>query len=400
MWNSIGSFVYLFLQWLITYGVTKLLGFSNQGIFGISISIGTVVYAFSHYGIRGYQVSDVNSKYSDRAYVISRAVSSSFALLGCLVFLTIWNYSIYTSLCILAYVAFKIAEAYVDVYHGIVQKKMRLDIVGKSFLLRGLFTTSVFFLLMLITRNLLFSISGMSATMFFLLFTYDRRQAKNFYDVDEKYSFSEIKNLLIECLPLAAYTFLSSFLASLPRITLENIAGETLFGIYTSVAIPAVIIQVFSGYVFSPMLPVFARQINERDFSSFNRLLFRTILIITALSVVVIIGGALLGEFGLVLLFGEKIRDYVYLFVPILVVSYFTAISWFIALLLTVIRDFKGLLISTIVATIACLSGSNAFIVSFSLNGASFILLLSLGIQIILMSFFLFNKLKTIKGRI
>ena len=95
--------------------MTKFLGFANAGIFSICLSIGNVVFAFSLYGVRGYQVSDVNNKYNDKTYVISRIMSCLLAFAGALIFLAIWNYNYYTTICIIAYILFKISEAYVDV---------------------------------------------------------------------------------------------------------------------------------------------------------------------------------------------------------------------------------------------------------------------------------------------
>lgn len=397
IWNSSGSFVYLFFQWLISYLVVLILGFKDAGIFALAISISSIAFAFATYGVRGYQVSDVSRKYSDKSYVIARMVTSGLAIVGCLIYLSLYTYSLYTTLCIVFYLIFKMSEAYVDVYHGIFQRGKRMDFIGKSFILRGVISNILFIGCMILTSNLLLSIGVLAISSYILIFLYDRNKVKPFYEKTNYTSKREIINLLIECLPLAVFVFLSNFLMSIPRISLESIKGTEVLGIYASIAIPAVIIQVISGYIFSPLLTVFAEHVDQKNFKLFHKLLFKTLAYIVILSIVIFIGGAIFGKFGLILLFGEKISNYTYLFLPILFISSLTALSWFIGLMLTVIREFKGLIIASLVAVLVCFFGSRLSIDLFGINGTSIILILALVLQISIMGIFMATKLKKIR---
>lgn len=397
IWNSSGSFVYLFFQWLISYLVVLILGFKDAGIFALAISISSIAFAFATYGVRGYQVSDVSRKYSDKSYVIARMVTSSLAIVGCLIYLSLYTYSLYTTLCIVFYLIFKMSEAYVDVYHGIFQRGKRMDFIGKSFILRGIISNLLFIGCMILTSNLLLSIGVLAISSYILIFIYDRNKVKPFYEKTNYTSKREIINLLIECLPLAVFVFLSNFLMSIPRISLEAIKGTEVLGIYASIAIPAVIIQVISGYIFSPLLTVFAEHVDQKNFKLFHKLLFKTLAYIVILSIVIFIGGAIFGKFGLILLFGEKISNYTYLFLPILFISSLTALSWFIGLMLTVIREFKGLIIASVVAVLICIFGSRLSIDLYGINGTSIILILALTSQISIMSISMAIKLRALR---
>lgn len=371
-----------------------VLGFENAGIFSLAISISNAAFAFAIYGVRGYQVSDVTRKYSDRNYIIARIITSSLAIIGCFAYTVFYQYNMYTTLCIYAYLLFKISEAFVDVYHGIIQRGMRMDYIGKSFILRGIICNSLFVGCMFLTKNLLLSIALLAASSYALIFIYDHKVVKIFYEKSNNRSFRRIVGLLVECLPLALYTFLSNVIIAIPRISLETIKGSEVLGIYASIAIPAAVIQVLSGYIFAPMLTIFADHVNQKNFKLFYILLFKTISYIALLSIVLILGGWAFGGFGLTLLFGDKISGYTYLFVPILFISSLTALSWFIGLMLTVLREFTGLIVATTVAIAVCFLGSSAFINSFNINGASYILILALTMQIVIMCVFMFMNLK------
>lgn len=399
-WNSTGSFVYLFFQWLSTYLVAILLGFENAGIFSLAISISSIAFAFAIYGVRGYQVSDVNKKYSDKSYIIARIVTCLVAIVGCLLYLALYKYNPYTTLCIIVYLIFKISEAYVDVYHGIIQRGMRMDYIGKSFILRGVICNFLFISCMVLTKNLLLSIIILAISSFVLILLYDHTKVKLFYEKNDNTSTRNIINLLIECLPLAVYTFLSILVMSIPRITLENMKGSEILGIYASIAIPAAIIQVISGYIFAPMLTVFAEHVDQKNFKLFHKLLFKTLAYISIISIIIIIGGAIFGNFGLILLFGEKISSYTYLFLPILFISSLTAISWFIGLMLTVIREFKGLIIASAVALFVCATSSGYLINNYGINGTNYVLIIALVLQIGIMGVYMQKKIKKIQHHV
>lgn len=396
-WNSSGSLVYLSFQWLVTYLVVVLLGFKDAGVFSLAIAITSVAFAFSLYGIRGYQVSDIARKYSDKSYVVARVATCVLAIAGILVYLGIYQYDLYTTLCIIAYLLYKISEAFVDVYHGIIQRGMRMDFIGKSFILRGIVTNLLFIICAVLTKDLLSAIVIQTIASFALIAWYDHRKVQDFYKEPNTTSFKKTFSLLIECLPLAVYVFLSNLVMSVPRISLESMKGSEILGIYASIAIPAAIIQVVAGYIFSPVLTIFAEHVNKKNFAHFYKLLVKTTLYIVAFSVITIVGGWLFGKFGLVLLFGEKIEAYTYLFVPILYISSLTALSWFIGLMLTVLREFRGLIIASVVAVLVCVIGSGQFINSFGLNGVNFILIIALILQIILMCIFMIIKVRSIQ---
>ena len=291
---------------------------------------------------------------------------------------------------------FKISEAYVDVYHGIIQRGMRMDYIGKSFIIRGVVSNLLFIGSMILTQNLLISIVVLAVSSSILIFIYDRKKAKAFRSDPDTTSVKMVLALLIECLPLAIYTLVSNLVISLPRISLEDIRGTEVLGIYASVAIPAAIIQVVAGYIFSPMLTVFAEYISSKNFKAFNTLFLKTVAYIVLFSFAMILGGTLFGEFGLMLLFGDKIINYTYLFIPILVISSLTALTWFIGLLLTVLREFRGLIIASVVAFLTCLFGSAWFIELYGINGASLILIIALLLQIGIMGMFMKARLHTL----
>ena len=104
---------------------------------------------------------------------------------------------------------------------------------------------------------------------------------------------------------------------------------------------------------------------------------------------VVMIGAYLLKDIGLRILFGEDILQYADLFMPVIFCTIATALSWYINMLLTIYRDFKGLLISNFIGLICSVALSVPLINIMGLNGTSFSLLISTMVIIALSLYFL-----------
>ncbi|MEG1719289.1 MAG: oligosaccharide flippase family protein [Clostridia bacterium] len=393
IWNSIGNFVYLFSQWITTYLVTMLLGFEDAGVFALAMSLGNTFFTISAYGMRNYQTSDTKAEHSDNAYLYSRLVTSIFTIVLCVIYCFIGAFTTFQRLCIITFVLFKIGEALVDIYHGICQRTMRMDIIGKSFLMRSLINTAAFIAGILITRNLFVAILLMTIVSFIFILTYDRINASKFF-VHKKTNYEEIKTLLIKCFPLALFNILFTLFATIPRLFLEQELGSEMLGIYSSIALPAVIVQVFCTYIFSPFTTIFARLYNDHKVRDFVKLFLKIVFYLVIISIVAIIGALLLGDFGLQLLFTSKIAPYTYLFIPIIVITILTAFSWFISMVLTVARNFMALTVSAIVSTIVCALCSSVFVKTFGMNGASFAAIVSFVVQILILLVFLFISMK------
>ncbi|MDO4287872.1 MAG: hypothetical protein Q4C55_01675, partial [Eubacterium sp.] len=103
IWNSIGSFLYLFGQWLLTIVIVHLSGYGDAGILSLAMSLTNMFYCIAIYGIRNYQVSDINEKYSSDIYVTTRLLTSILAFLVCIAFVWMSGYQETTFIAIILY---------------------------------------------------------------------------------------------------------------------------------------------------------------------------------------------------------------------------------------------------------------------------------------------------------
>ena len=398
VWNSVGNFIYLFSQWLLSFFVVRLLGFENAGIFSLAIAIAGSFVGISLYGMRSFQVSDIEGKYPDKAYLLSRYITSLIALVACLVFVAANTYSFYISVCILVYMCFKLSESLSDVFQGILQKAMRMDYIGKSFILKGVIVLAVFVASIALTRNLLIGMIALVVSSFAIVLIYDQTKAAHFYVDTESTGWKAcVKALLKECLPIACFVFVFNMIAQVPRYFLESRVGAEALGTYSTIAMPVVIVQVSASFIFAPLTTPFAQSLNEGDTKKFMALFWKTIVFLLGLSAAALIGFGFIGKWVLVLLFGQAIEPYTFLLMPLVVCTILVAVSWFLSTILIVLRRLKALLVISIVSFAVVAAGSIPCIAAFGQNGASFVLIIALAAYVLMGIMVMAHGIKSVR---
>ena len=376
-WNSIGNFVYLIAQWALSYIVVRVLGYGPAGTFSLAMSIGNCLNAIATYTMRNYQVSDLKGDYSDNQYILSRAITSGISLLACIVFTGLNPYDGYTSLCIIAYMVFKISEAVSDVYQGILQRANRMDYIGKAYILKSLVDLALYCGILLATNDLLFAICGLSIGSTAIVCIYERATARPFSNQkktssDVKEDLGRVLGLLIACLPIAAYGLFFNTMGQVPRYALEFMLGSEKLGIYTSVAMPVTLVQVSANYLFVPLTAPLAQCYLDKNSKRFYDIIKKVSIAIAIIAVCAFAGFGLLGKPVMRLLFGDSILPHLYLLNPLIVCSILVALSWFLSAALTVIRQLKGQLLLSLSSFILSCILSPLLISLFGMNGATF----------------------------
>lgn len=373
IWNSIGSFSYLFAQWLLTFLVVRLSsGYDNAGNLSLAISVTNIFYNLACFNVRPYLVSDIHQKYSYDDYVSFRFLTSFLSFFLCFLYILFFHYELEQLICIMIYMIYKLGEACVDIFHAIEQKQSRMDIGGISLLSRGVLSVISFTISMLLIHNVNLSILLMTLLSWIFIVAFDFPQVRRFSKFKLHFKWSTQKELFCEFLPLAIGTFIGTMCTSLPRQILEIIEGTNDLGIYATVATPAVIVQVASSYVYNPLLVQFSKYRASNMKKKFEKLFIETIFIIIGLGLLFFVGSLFLAEWGLKLLYGVEISKYSYLFFPIIIYTALNGLLWFCHNVLIIFRKLNSLLFINICGFLCCLGSVFFFINIFSMNGVTF----------------------------
>lgn len=393
IYNSIGTITYLFCQWLMTFVVVWISGYETAGIMSLSISIATTFNVIAGFSVRNYQSSDINGKYSEKTYIYTRLFTCFIALILTILYALTKKYNIFTFLCIIIFILFKISEAIIDVYHGSLQKKWEFKTIGISFILRGIILILVFTVSLLISNNLLLSLTFMTITLYLELILYDyKRYRKEFKNIGTFNKYDAI-SLILECVPLVLSGVIANYIAMYPKVLLEEKFGAEILGYYSSVATPALIMQIAISFIYTPLVSLYAEYYNNNEYKRIKKNIMKILLIIVLFVFVGVILSHLVADKILILLFTKKISKYTYLFSGVLILSGLTATVWFLNMVLVVIRKQTSILISSLISLLFTILFSKLFIDKFYLNGINYVLMLSNAILILLFLISIFNSL-------
>lgn len=376
IWNSMGSFTYLICQWLLTLIIVR--GFNDlegAGYFALAISITNIFFNLACFNVRPYLVSDLTNYYKAEEYSAFRIVTCVFSFVLCCVYTGLFKYSSEQISCVILYMIFKLGEAGVDLLHGFEQRKSRMDIGGISLFARGILSLVSFIIGMKLTGNINVGIVLMTICTWGFIFIYDMPQAKKFEKYVPKIEWKRLRDIFLEFLPLTIGGVLSSLGPNLPKQMLESVHGSESLGIYSTVATPAVFVQVAATYIFNPMLTEFARLYYLGEEKKFAKMIMKITLFLFGLSIISLIGAKILGKWGLTLLYGEVIGQYEELFLPVIVFTCLNALVWFLWNILIILREMKVLLIINLIGVVVCGLIMIPMIHQFGMQGVNYTLI-------------------------
>ncbi len=402
IWNTVGSLIYFFAQWVFTILVWRLssedTAFYNAGLLTLATTVTNVFLALASYGMYNYHVSDIKVKFSNTAYVKSRNLTCIAAVFMCVGYLFITNsksnpYTFMQICCVMLMLGFRMVESKTDVYNAIDQKNARLDIVGKTYAARGIISLVCFVIMLYFTKNMAYTLAVMLLSNVLFYFVYTKPKVAPFYK-KENVKLKAVFALLIECAPLAIYSFLNTTTTTIPRIILERTFGSEMLGTYGSVTAPVLLLQVGATYLFTPFITMFASKYEQKDIKGFYKAIKFVLLIIAALLPIGILIAVFIGPFGLRVFVNPALEQYSYLLSPMVVCAVLTALVLFFSMVLTVMRRMKELIICNVLAIAVSVIISVPIINAFNMQGVSFVSIAALLVQCLTQAVFIYINAK------
>lgn len=400
LFNTAGSLLYYACQWIISVVIVRMSGYEDAGHLSLAMSVTASPAIVGLFNIRSYQVSDLKDHFPKATYIRSRHVTNILSFLICAVLVGLSGYTAHKAVIILTYMLYKVAEGYADVFYGVEQKAERMDISGISLMLRGVLSLILFVLVFALTHQLLWAIVSMTIGSFAILLVYDIPQTKRFKTTEKKETtFAETKGLLFTCLPLAVVAFLNNLSLNIPKIYLENSFGSEAMGQYSSVASPTLVIQLAATTLFAPLVPILTQQYLAKDKTKFLTIVKKFAALVAVLSLICVGAAKWLGEWVLVLLFSRSILPYVYLFVPIILVSILIACNACMFGICTLLRVMKPQYVIGVMGCISSLLGSVTMVRQWGMMGTVYALTFTLLVQILIQLVLIIWKINRMDGK-
>ncbi len=406
IWNTAAGLINAAEAVVMSMIVTRVTGLADAGMLTMAFAIGNLMLPVGKFGVRNYQVTDVENRFSSFTYFTTRFVTVCFMIAA------VCGYLCYASTglgygsdklgIVFAVCMIYVVEALEDVVWGYFQQRNRLYAGARMFCVRWIGILLFFPVILYYSRDLkktLLLCLALSVMIFLVLLRlsyprYCSEEDRFSKLVCRKIEPRQIGRLLKVVLPLFCISFLALYENNMPKYAIDRYLTDEIQACYGFVAMPVFVIGLLNNFIYQPTLVPMAVEWEQGMVERFRKRIKKQIMIIGALAAVCMAGAYLLGIPVLSLLYHTNLAGYKRELMILLLASAFLATSGYQSVVLTIMRCQKALLLPHgIVAVMSSLS--LPFIVSrYGTMGAAICYMALMALLCLLYGAILTTKLK------
>ncbi|MBM6685025.1 oligosaccharide flippase family protein [Faecalicatena contorta] len=379
-WNMMSSGINSVVSMFLLLIVTRLVGVAEAGIFSLGFSTSQMMLTIGNYGMRNYQVTDLNNKYSMKEYLSSRILTTILMMLIVVVFIFAEGYFWEKALVTILLCLLKVTDAFDDVYGGYYQKNGRLDISGKLMTIRIVFYVIIFCVILFLCRNLIAACVGaiISSTVSLCMLVYS---TKGIFKLEGP----QIKSKKIFCLlkdsfPLCISAFLLIYMGNAPKYAIDAFLSDVSQACYNYLFMPCFVINLFVGFALQPLLVGLSRSWLHGEYKKFLKLCGLILGGAVAIALLIIYVGRNVGCQILSVVFGIELMQYKDVLTILLVGGAFFAFAVIEQVILTVMRRQVYLLVGFGMASLTAFLVSDFLVSQMGLLGAGWTYTVAAGV--------------------
>lgn len=309
IWNMIGTTINAFNSLFFMIMATRINGIDDAGIFTFAFSTALLFNIIGVYSGRVYQVTD-KTEATDKDFIISKFITCFVMLIVSILFVLINNYSFYKSSIILLLCFLKMLEAFSETIYAIFQRKDNLYLTGISLTLKSLINLFIFFIIDLLTHNLVIAIIGMIITYGLIMIFYDYINIKKKIDIQKEYKKERIITILKKGFGAFIISFLTLYLINSSKYVIDYLLVEKYQTIFGILLMPATVILLFTQFIIHPFLNLITNCVHDKKYDELKKIIFKFLGVMILFGIVVIIVAYFLGIPVLELIYGISLNNY------------------------------------------------------------------------------------------
>ena len=297
-WNMLGSFLYAFASMALTMAVVQIVGDKGGGIFTFAFTtFGQQMFMVSYFGIRPYQITDVENQYSFGDYLRLRIVTGAGALAIGIAYILIKSdgYTFEKAWVIFLMVCYKVIDGFADVYEAEFQRSGRLYLTGKSNTFRTLLSVGSFVSVLAVTKNLVTASAVAVAAQVLGVLLFDAAVIGRLDNIDWSWKPARCRGLVKSCLLLFFSVFLDFYIFSAAKYAIEGNMNDTSMAVYGAIFMPTSVINLVAGFVIRPFLTKLSYYWEMRRMQEFRGVIGKIFFVILILTILAVGGAAILG---------------------------------------------------------------------------------------------------------
>jgi O-antigen/teichoic acid export membrane protein len=385
-WNMIGAGLTSFLSPLFLLIVSRELGLRDAGYFALAFTTGVLLSNIGLFNVRSYQITDIHKNHSDAVYMNARIATTTFMVLALILYSLTKISAPEQCAVILLLGLWRVPDVLADVMHGTMQMNGRLDLAGKSLLIKSVLCTMVFGATVLWAQNLILACILLVVVNVLVFIFYDIYNYRAFCPDHRPVFNREAQDLIRSCLPLFLISLFYAYLINAPKYTIDLVSTPEIQTIYSIIVLPAFVIWVIFLLILNPMLPGLAEMYFAHQTEAFNRQVRRLLLVIIASCAVYLVFMYSVGIRIFSAAYDVPLMSYRWEFLLAGIGSGFLCIATVFSYLLILIRQKYVLLFAYIGVTVLSAVSSVYFVEKSALFGATVSYLITTGLLMLAMT--------------
>lgn len=338
IWNIIGTSANAFTSLFFLIIVTRLNGLVEAGIFSFAFSNACILSIVGMYMGRTYQVSETDKDISDSDYIYNRYFTCAFMIGISIIMMFLLGYSKENAMVFLTITVYKTLEAFSDVLYGILQKREKLYLVGKSFFLKAVGSVITFLIVDIITKKLWLACLAMCIVCLGIILFYDIRNTRQIEYISSKFKMSNNIMLFKKGMAICITTLLANYIISASKYAIEMQGYSEWQAIYGIILMPATVLSLLGQFVIHPCLLNLTKAYYKKDFNRVKKIVCKMLLVMSGIGLCAVIAAYFMGIPVLELLYGVKLEAYKIELVMIMLGAIFYGCAFILLSLLTVMR--------------------------------------------------------------
>lgn len=356
IWNTMAGLVNAAEAVVMSMIVTRTTGLTDAGILTIAFAIGNLMMPIAKFGVRNYQVTDVQNRFPFSIYLKARLLTVI------LMVLTVMGYLLYASTqlnygndkvsVIFAICMIYAVESMEDVVWGYYQRRGRIDVGARMFCFRWFGILIIFWSVLRSGRDLATALFCCLPVSLFIFITLLKLSYPCVCDENErvvgliihKEDVRLIGELLVKVFPLFGMAFLSFYVNNAPKYAIDRCLPDEVQACYGFVAMPVFVIVLLNNFVYQPVLVFMAVEWEKKQNKKFVHRIWKQLSVIGVISTICLAGAYGIGIPVLSWLYHTDLSAYKQELMVLLTAGGFLAVSGYLSVVLTIMRCQKSLL--------------------------------------------------------
>ena len=370
IWNMLGSGIYSAASMILTFLTIRIMGEYDGGIFSIALTISQMLICFAYFEMRTYQVTDAKNEFSFTQYYSTKIITCLIMLIASIGYVVLKAYNPYKVLVILLMCVYRMIDGFADVFESQFHKDGRLDIAGKSLAYRTLFSVTIYFVTLILSHDLVTALIVAIIAAILGLIVCDMAVYREFGSMKVVFEKEKSLKILKSCFPLFLGVFLWTYILSASRLAVDDCMSSDAQAYYQVLFLPVSVINLFSGFLFRPMLTRLTELYKQEKYKDFFKIILKLVLIMVIFTIICMGGAYLVGIPVLEVIVKLELAKYRGLFTFLIAAGGVNAIAFSWYYVLTIFRCPKIITGGYIVAAVMAYIISPVFVKREGLWGA------------------------------